>query len=167
MNGHPVDRTKSIEELSGYCWLESDFGSHVVMTSHAMRRKPLDELSLEDIRMGTMQHIGPTYLIPVAIEAVENDPMAESFNFPAEITLQLLLPHEYWVWHPTLGDRLQRVYERVEEAADTQNDYWRTSILETIRKAHASFRGDLPSGEWLRPLEIEREREIWRRDGPI
>ncbi len=156
------DRSKSIEELSGYYWFAPDFHSNVVLKSHALRRKPLAELSLEDIRMGVMQQVGVSYLVPVALEAVEKDPFVESLNFEAEIALTLLnIPFEYWQAHPELRTRMQRVYERIEETKDTQDDYWLKHILPEIRKAHAMFRGELPSKEWLRPLEIERERDGW------
>ena len=162
MTDSPHDRSKSIEQLSGYYWLAPDFESNVVLKSHAMRRKPLAELSLEDIRMGVMQQVGVSYLVPLALEVVEKDPYAESLNFPAEIAEVLFnIPFEYWCAHKKLQDRLQRVFERIEETKDTQDDYWLEHILPDIRKAHARFRGELPSKDWLRPLEIEREREGW------
>jgi hypothetical protein len=160
---HPIDRTKSIQELTGDFWPDPGIESYVIRTSHAVRRKPLDSLSLEDIRMGVMQQVGLTYLVPIAIEAVEQDPFAESMHFEAEITLKLLqIPYEYWKRHPALRDRLERVYEHVEEGRFAMDESWHDSILPDIRKAHAQFRGDLPSNEWLARADIDRERELWK-----
>ncbi len=162
MNETGIDRSKSIEELSGYYWFAPEFESNVVLKSHAMRRKPLAELTRDDIRMGVMQQIGVSYLVPVALEVVERDPYAESQAFPAEITVALLnVPTEFWIAHEDLRNRLQRVYERVEATKDDQHEAWIEIILPVVREAYARFRGELPSEEWLRPLEIERERELW------
>ena len=156
------NRRQSIEDLSGYYWLAPETDSNVVLKSHGMRRKPLAELSLEDIRMGVIQQVGVSYLVPVALEVVERDPYAESLNFGAEITIALLdIPVEFWLTHEKLRDRLQRVYERIEETKDSQDEFWIEDILPLVRESHARFRGELPSREWLRPLEIERERESW------
>ena len=165
MTGESFDQSKSIEELSEYCWFAPEYESNIVVTSHALRRKKLADLSLEDIRMGLFQQVGVTYLVPMALEIVEQDPFAESFNFPAEIVLALLLiPHDYWQAHLDVGDRLHDVFKRVEQGEHTQGDYWLSDILPRIEEAHARFRGERPSKEWLRPLEVERERELWRSD---
>ena len=165
MTGDNFDRNKSIEELSGYCRFAPEFESNVIIKNHAMRRKKLADLTLEDIRMGASQHVGVTHLVPIALKVVEDDPFAESLNFPAEIILKLLLvPHDYWLSHPRFGYRLEQVYERVRQGRDTQDDYWRSDIFPLIEDAHAKFRGEHPSREWLRPLEAERERELWRSD---
>ena len=165
MTGDNFDQNRSIEELSEYCWLAPEFESNVIMKSHALRRKKLADLTFEDIRMGLSQHVGVTYLVPIALKVVEDDPFAESLNFPAEITLNLLrIPHDYWLSHRSFADRLEQVYERVRQGRDTQDDYWRSDILPLIEDAYARFRGERPSEEWLRPLEVERERELWRSD---
>lgn len=115
--------------------------------------------------MGLSQDVGVTYLVPIALKVVEDDPFAESLNFAAEITLKLLLvPYDYWLSHSSFGDRLEQVYERVRQGKDTQDDYRRIDIFQLIEDAHAKFRGERPSKEWLRPLEVERERELWSSD---
>ena len=70
----PIDESKSIEELKGFCWLDPDFGSAVVLKSYALRRKPLADLSCEDLRVSLIQQIGLDYTVPLAINLVENDP---------------------------------------------------------------------------------------------
>ena len=162
MNGIGIDRSKSIEELTGYYWCAPEFESNVVLKSHAMRRKPLAELTLDDIRTGVMQQIVVSYLVPLALEVVEKDPYAESQAFPAEVTVALLnIPIEFWIAHKDLRNRLQCVYERVEATKDDQDEAWIEVILPVVREAYARFRGELPSEEWLRPLETEREKESW------
>ena len=162
MKEYPYDRTKSIEELSGYYCFAPDFESNVVLRSHALRRKPLADLEPEDVRMGLIQQVGVSYLVPIAIDMVEQDPYVDVKNFPGEVTVALLaIPFEYWRSNEENRIRMQRVYERVEETKDTQDEFFLEDTLPLIREAHARFRGDLPSREWLRPLEIERERELW------
>ena len=58
---------KSIEELENDFREDSDFGSYVVQTSQRARKKPLSQLSKEEVRLLIGQKIGLRYLIPVAL----------------------------------------------------------------------------------------------------
>ncbi len=42
---------KTLEELEGVVWDEPDSASHLVTTCHALRRKPLGDFSVEDLRI--------------------------------------------------------------------------------------------------------------------
>jgi CDI immunity proteins len=63
------DRKKSLEELEGAVSGEPDYDSYLVSTIHRLRRKPLNEFSVEDLRIMIGQQIGLRYLVPLAIKS--------------------------------------------------------------------------------------------------
>lgn len=52
------------------------YPSYVVTTCHKMRRKPLRLLSAEEIRRAISQEIGVAFLVPMAIERLQTNPLA-------------------------------------------------------------------------------------------
>lgn len=88
---------KSIEELENDFWEDSNFGSYVVQTSQRARKKPLSQLSKEEVRLLIGQKIGLRYLIPVALSILREDPLVETRYFEGDLLLQLLrLSEEDW-----------------------------------------------------------------------
>lgn len=71
---------KSIEELENSRWEDSDFDSYVVRTVQAARKKPLSELSNEEIRVLTGQKVGLKYVLPMAVAILRRNPLA-NVNF--------------------------------------------------------------------------------------
>ncbi|MCP3766638.1 contact-dependent growth inhibition system immunity protein [Streptomyces sp. MAR25Y5] len=47
------------------------------MTAHALRRRPIGELAVEDMRLLIGQNVGLAHLLPLALEVLRDDPMAE------------------------------------------------------------------------------------------
>jgi hypothetical protein len=47
----PVDRNKNLEGLEGEVCPYNDFGSYVVQESQRLRKIPLNELSVENLRL--------------------------------------------------------------------------------------------------------------------
>jgi len=67
-------RIKTLQELEGHDWGEPNFPSHLVITCHTLRRKPLRDFTVEDLRIMIGQNIGLNYLIPLAIEHLGSSP---------------------------------------------------------------------------------------------
>ena len=53
----------SLEQLENDFWVEPEFDSYVITACNEARKKPLGELSLEDIRLLIGQKIGLKYLL--------------------------------------------------------------------------------------------------------
>ena len=85
-----TDLNKSLEVLERDVWNEPSFGSYVVKTCHAARKKPLGTFSDEEIRCLIAQKVGLRYLLPIAVARVEREPMAEVAYFPGDLLLVLL-----------------------------------------------------------------------------
>jgi hypothetical protein len=68
---------KTLDELEGVVWGEPTFDSHLVTTCFRLRTKPVDQFTIEDLRIMIRQKIGLHYLIPLAIVELEREPLAE------------------------------------------------------------------------------------------
>jgi len=73
---------KNPTELEGVYWAAPDFDSHVVRESNRLRLVPLGELTVENLRLVIGQRIGLTYLVPLAIEHLEANPLVEGDCIP-------------------------------------------------------------------------------------
>ncbi len=70
------ERNRSLQELDGQDWGEATFPSYLVRTCHALRRKPLRDFTVEDLRIMIGQNIGLEYVVPLALEHLQRDPFA-------------------------------------------------------------------------------------------
>lgn len=76
---------KSLEELENSYWEHNDFDSYVVQTVQAARKKPLSELTNEEIRVLTGQKVGLKYVLPMAVSLLKNDPLVEIRFFEGDL----------------------------------------------------------------------------------
>ncbi|WP_234375561.1 contact-dependent growth inhibition system immunity protein [Streptomyces sp. CB01373] len=73
-----MNRYCSLEGLERDRWpAPSADATRVVATAHALRRRPIGELTVEDMRFLIGQDIGLPYLLPLALEVLRDNPMAE------------------------------------------------------------------------------------------
>ncbi|GAB2442863.1 contact-dependent growth inhibition system immunity protein [Streptomyces incanus] len=64
-----VHRDRSLEELErDRRPAPSGDATRLVATAHALRRKPIGELTVEDMRLLIRQNVGLAYLLPPALE---------------------------------------------------------------------------------------------------
>lgn len=72
------DRT--LEELDGERWGEPTFDSYVVRTCHALRRKPLNTLTDEELRLAVGQGIGLEWLVPLMLQRLAENPLMNALT---------------------------------------------------------------------------------------
>ncbi len=112
-------RRLTLDQLDPPAWGEPDFDSGLVQTCHRLRRKPIGEFTVEDLRIMIGQKIGLRWLMPLALEALERDPLAEGDFFPGDLLSSALRsPVEFWAEEPGLRSRLSAVLERLDEVPD-------------------------------------------------
>jgi len=74
--------------------------SFMISTCHALRKKPINEFDIEDLRLMISQKIGLTYLVPEALEKLDADLFLEGHLYPGDLfdaTLSAGL--NYWFSH--------------------------------------------------------------------
>ncbi|QIY76495.1 contact-dependent growth inhibition system immunity protein [Streptomyces sp. RLB1-33] len=72
------NRDRCLEELERDCWpVPPADATRLVATAHALRRRPIGELTAEDMRLLIGQDIALPYLLPLALKVLRDNPMAE------------------------------------------------------------------------------------------
>ena len=101
----------TIEQLENDYWVEPPEGStKLVMKIHSLRRKPLDDLEIEDLRLLFGQNVGVEILIPKAIEILENNLMAEGDYYEGDL-LKNVLSSDKKYWKLDQRDKLLKLVD--------------------------------------------------------
>jgi CDI immunity proteins len=117
------DRSLTLDQLDPPAWGGPTHKTGLVITCHRLRRKPVEQFSMEDLRLMIGQEIGLTWLVPLALEILEQDPLACGDLYPGDLLDRVLLVgREFWRGEPELRSRAQAVLARVSEFPDELND---------------------------------------------
>lgn len=103
-------RSRSLEELESSAWGPPRGASHVARSVDAFRRKPIGELSTEELRLLIGQDVGRLFLVPLAL--VERDPLAEGDFLPGDLLLELLRADA------SFGERQRELRARLRSVAE-------------------------------------------------
>src|SRR5436309_14793100 len=96
-----IDRNKSLQDIDGEDWGEPTYDSHLVTECHRLRQIPLSQFTVEDLRIMIGQHIGMDYLMPLALEHLRADPLAEGAYYSGDLLAAVLRAvREFWKQHP-------------------------------------------------------------------
>lgn len=109
------ERNQSLQELERLDWREPPFPSHLVVICHALRRKLLRDFTTEDLHIMIGQKIGLDYLMPIAIEQLQRDPLAAGNFYPGDLLQSVLrVPTDFWQTHPDLRRAVVRIVKRLK-----------------------------------------------------
>ena len=127
------DRQKSLEELEQDDWGEATYDSYLVKTVHRLRRRPLAEFTIEDLRIMIGQRVGLSILIPLAVERLEEDPLAAGDFYPGDL-LQAVgrAGDAFWATHPDCFQRVRKIVRRVKESLPSLDELNRPSVLRVL-----------------------------------
>jgi hypothetical protein len=130
------DRTKSLQELEGEDWGEPTYDSHLVKACHNLRRKPLIEFTVEDLRTMIGQSIGLIYLVPIALDRLETEPLAEGDFCPGDLlTAVLRVDEQFWVSNRDLLQRFGKIVQTIKESLPSLDEVDRRALLEALEQA--------------------------------
>jgi hypothetical protein len=130
------DRRKSLQEIEQDDWGEPSYDSYLVGTCHRLRRKPLNEFTVEDLRIMIGQGISLPILIPLAVERLEEDPLAQGDYYPGDLLAAVLRTDEaFWSGHPDSLQRLRQVVRRARESTPRLDEMTRPTVEEVLEEA--------------------------------
>jgi contact-dependent growth inhibition (CDI) system CdiI-like immunity protein len=123
---------QSLEQLEGHAWGDPPAGaSRLVATVHELRRRPIGQLGVEDLRVLIGQQVGLDVLVPIALDVLAAEPLTAGDFYPGDLLASVLrVPGDYWQIHPSWGARLRDII-RVVEADD-----------QYLQREISAFRGD-------------------------
>jgi len=93
---------KTLDELEHSVVIEPPFDSHLVTTCYRLRKKPIGEFTVEDLRIMIGQKIGLEHLLPLAIAVLEREPLAEGDFYPGDLLTNVIACQEWLHTHPDL-----------------------------------------------------------------
>ncbi|WP_326624340.1 contact-dependent growth inhibition system immunity protein [Streptomyces sp. NBC_01762] len=103
-----IDRSRSLEELERDRWQAPPLdATYLIATAHALRSRPVGTLTVEDLRLLIGQDIGLPVLLPLALEVLRDNPLAEGHMYEGDL-LRAVLTRNSTVWsaHPELARQL-------------------------------------------------------------
>jgi len=134
------DRNKSLQQLDGEDWGEPTFDSRLVKECHRLRRVPLRDFRVEDLRITIGQQIGLGYLVPLALERLHDDPFAEGAYYPCDLLVSVLgAEARFWQSHAELREQLVAITERAISLFPTVPDIASKTVTRAVRRAYEEF----------------------------
>lgn len=134
---------QSLETLENQRWSAPDGASNLVQTCHALRKKPLADFEVEDLRIMINQNLGLKYLMPLAIQTLQQNILAEGHFYPCDL-LQAVLSSEklYWEKEPANWNSVCTLFRQQQallDASDTNRGIKRAlfEAFDTFKKYHA------------------------------
>lgn len=110
------DRSKSLQELENDDWGEPNFDSHLVQECHRLRRVPLKDFTVEDLRTLIGQNFSLKYLVPLAVERLKQNPLAEGDFYPGDLLVNVLrIKTSFWSEYPDLKSDVVKIAEEAFE----------------------------------------------------
>ena len=88
----------TIEQLERDVWPDSGpDDTSLIRRCTELRRKPVAEFTVEDLRIMLGQQIGVSVLLPLAVQVLLRDPLAEGDYYPGDLLRNVLrLPDSEW-----------------------------------------------------------------------
>jgi hypothetical protein len=91
---------ETLDELEGVEWGPPTYDSSLVTNVHRLRRVPLKQYRLEDLRLMIGQQVGVRYLVPRALDHLESHPLASGNLYPGDLLAAVVrLPESFWSTH--------------------------------------------------------------------
>lgn len=105
----------SLEELENDFWGEPRYTSHLVRTCHELRKVPLKNLTVENLRMLIGQKIGLEYFVIIALGILEENPLCSGDYYNGDLlSVVLKIEKNYWRENNELLVRLSDIMDKLK-----------------------------------------------------
>lgn len=112
----PMNRDRFLEELERDRWPAPSGGeTRLMATMRELQRKPVDGLTVDDMRLLLGQDVGLAHLLPLAVEVLRINPLAEGDMYEGDLLALLTRRAEVWTECPELERDVRLI---VSELAD-------------------------------------------------
>lgn len=119
---------KTLENLEKKIWpsLSPDEGSHLIKTCNLLRKKQLKDFTTEDLRIMIGQDIGLKYLIPIAINLLNTDILAEGDYYQGDLLNSVLKSDkDYWKDEKENWKTMCRLFEQNRKTLEEYDTTWK------------------------------------------
>lgn len=124
-------RKQTLEQLENEIWPTVFDVSFMISTCHNLRKKPIHQFDVEDLRLMISQKIGIAFLIPEALRKLDKNLFLEGHLYPGDLFEAVLSAGlNYWFAHqdnvewliliadknePRLKKKYPQLYESYQE----------------------------------------------------
>lgn len=126
----PTDFSLTLEELTGIDAGNPD-DAPTTMVEAIIRswKKPLNQLSDEEIGRLVVQHDGYPYVLDLVWPKLESDPLFDGGYYPGDVLSNLIRADPMiWTGRPEYKSRLESLYRRALERSGDENDAFRETL---------------------------------------
>ncbi|HEV7974481.1 contact-dependent growth inhibition system immunity protein [Amycolatopsis sp.] len=115
-----IRRDRSLEDVEGDRWAApSGETTYLISEVHKLRRKSVGELTVEDLRLLIGQLIGLPVLVPLAIEKLRLDPLAEGHMYEGDLLASVVrVGGDFWTAHPTFTGQVGAILDGLPNPPD-------------------------------------------------
>jgi hypothetical protein len=123
----------SLEALEKKDWGGPTYGSYVVRTAHALRKKPLRDLTDEELRLALSQQIGLPWIVELAVERLSEDRFRIGDFYRGDVLVACLrLPPSFWADQPDLGRRVALLVATARGELDSVDEFNRPTVAAAL-----------------------------------
>jgi hypothetical protein len=107
----------SLEQIEGKQWGPPGPGdTRLAAEVLRLRTVPVADLTTENLRLLIGQQVGLSVLVPLAVQQLQRDPLAEGDYYPGDLLASLLrLPASFWADNPALAGRLRLLVSALDD----------------------------------------------------
>lgn len=120
-------KSQTLENLEKNNWpaLVEDEASYLAITCHRLRKKPLVDFSVEDLRIMIGQNIGLKYLVPIAIELLDDNILAEGDLYEGDLLTAVLSSDVgFWKNNETNAGVFLEIFRRNQSTLKSFDTTW-------------------------------------------
>ena len=119
-----MNLSRTIEQLEANPWPAAPpDSSPMVLRCHALRKVPLSSLSAGDVRVLLGQEVGTRFLLPIALELLELNPLIEGDYYAGDLLANVLrLQAPFWKGEGTSLERASAVARRALAVLSTSEE---------------------------------------------
>jgi hypothetical protein len=128
--GPTVNLSRTLEQLEGQVWPAPDIDTHLVLECHRLRKVPLNQFSVENLRIMIGQQVGLEHLLTIALEKLQVDPWLEGDYYPGDLLHAVVrVELEFWVRNEELRGRLDGIISELKSELESRRKLLEEKIL--------------------------------------
>ena len=101
---------ETLENLEKEVRPQMQFSSHLITRTSELRKVLLNEFSIEDLRIMIGQNISLPYLVPLAMERLKENVLAEGDLYPGDLLVAVAsIENDFWDKHSTYKEEMKAI----------------------------------------------------------
>ena len=134
-----MNQQQSLEQIEASYWGEPpEDAPRLVKVCYKLRKKPINSLDTEEIRLLISQEIGLNYLIDLAIKNLEKDILVAGDFYPGDLLLTVLrIDSKAWLSQKALQKKLHKLIKK--QINNLESSSINQEIKDDLKKAIDNF----------------------------